>query len=200
MNPQGNKTDKPTISPIQYIAINNTPQARKFIVDFGKTPATSMPDLQLKMAAIVKQFGDQAKKELAKLHPDTAWIVKAMAGANKMEGGITDNEFIAAHGNGCMCPRCAGHKHRHGCDCPRCAGLEKHSNFITNFRSDADLSTGSTLLDTNAADGSAAEKAAEISTPAEKVKTGISTGAVLLAVFALGVLIIASGERQRSFN
>jgi hypothetical protein len=182
MNPQNKVANKPDIArilPIQYIAINRMPQAKKFIVDFGKMPASSMSDLQMKMASIVKQFGDQAKKELAKIHPDTEWIMKAMANGSKMEGGITDNEFVSAHGKNCTCPKCVG--------------MENHSNFVTNYRSDVDSPLNNNVMELSSAEG-------DSDGDAIKVKKGFGQAAILLSVLALGVIIIASGERHRSYN
>lgn len=174
MNPQ-QRISKPAISPIQYIAINKTPQAKRFVTQFGKTPATSMPDLQMKMATIVKQFGDEAKRELAKLHPDTSWIVKAI-GTSKMEGG-RDGEFISAHGKGCKCSKCSG--------------LEKHMDFVTNYRSDADSPLNNTVGEFPiGADGERL---------AAKAKKSIMPVVFIISVLALGALIVASGERHRGY-
>lgn len=171
--------DIPHISPIQYLAINKPAQSRRFVVQFGKTPATSMRDLQMKMTMIVKQFGDEAKRELAKIHPDTGWIMKAMKGAN-MEGGISDNEFISAHGRNCRCPKCVG--------------LEKHYGFVTNYRSDVDSPLNNNVEDYGGFDN------ADGARLAKKKSNAGTVVAWTLAVVALGALFIATGERQRSYN
>ena len=67
------------------IAYNATPQAQKLIVQFGKLPAKNYKELQVRLAQIINEFGDEGLKAISKIHPDRDLILDY--NAIKMEGG-----------------------------------------------------------------------------------------------------------------
>ena len=80
-----NKNTNRKISLPALIAYNATPQAQKLIVQFGKLPAKNYKELQVRLAQIINEFGDEGLKAISKIHPDRDLILDY--NAIKMEGG-----------------------------------------------------------------------------------------------------------------
>ena len=153
MRKQKPNKPKPKISLVDYVAFNNTSEARRLIVKFGQMPASNITDLRTRLAKIIVDFKGDALKEIAKIHPDRALILEysKMTGEKRNDGYSYGDDL----------------------------------NFVTNMRAvgkDAD------------ADGASSER---LATPK---KTVTPQGVLLvLAVVALGAMLVSSGERVRAY-
>lgn len=155
--PNQNKSNN-KISLVDYVAFNNTAEARRLIVKFGQMPAKNISELRTRLAKVIMDFKGDALKEIAKIHPDRALITEF----NKITGENRRDGYSYNKGN------------------------KDDLNFVTNMRAvgnDAD------------ADGASSERMAT-----SKWKPSAENVLVILAIFALGAMVVSAGEKQRSYR
>jgi len=114
------KRRKKRISMVEYVSVNNTPQAAQMIVTkFGMSPAKNLADLQKKMWYAIKQFGDEALDEFKKIHPDNIMF--------------EDESAIGHYGEN------SEYSYQSACGCNHPQDEKEYNNIVTNYRSDVEF-------------------------------------------------------------
>lgn len=116
---------------VEYISINNAPQAARTIVTkFGLSPAKNEADLQKKMWYAIKNFGEEALEEFRKIHPDNVLFQ-----SEGMIGKYGDN---------------GEYSYQAACGCNHPQSEEDFNNIVTNYRSDVEFNAATGELSMSA--------------------------------------------------
>lgn len=91
------------ISLQELVALNNTAQSKKLIVQYGYKPARNYNDLISKMYRFTKDYREDALKELANIHPHKDLIMNYFCVANNEPKSNADGDNKATD---CQCPSC----------------------------------------------------------------------------------------------
>ena len=91
------------ISLQELIALNNTAQAKKLIVQYGYKPARNYNDLISKLYRLTKDYREDALKELANLHPHKDLILNYFCVSNSEPKSNADGDNKTTD---CQCPSC----------------------------------------------------------------------------------------------
>lgn len=157
------------------LAYNATPQASKLVVKYGKTPPSSYKDLQLKLAQIISEFKTEALKDMALIHPDRSLILASTG--NRMDGINRGDGYFYHNSDG------GGTNFRPYMDNPP-IGYVQGTGMNTS------------MLDWGNVDVYLAAQGERLA----RQKKILGTGALILGVVAFGALLVAFGERQRSYQ
>lgn len=168
MNPNQNKSHKITLPTI--IAYNSTAQAQKLITQHGYPRAKNVRELEVRLAQVIKEFGDEGLREIAKIHPHKDLILQYNA-VRMMEGGKGNGYY-----NNTGLPPEILYVYKESGVLPTLMEVDDWGN--TRYRRDGN---------NNYADGSGV---------ASKI---IGAGTIILGVLALGTLLVAFGEKKRSY-
>jgi hypothetical protein len=156
------------------IAYNSTEQAQRLITTkFGYPRARNVKELELRLAQIIKGFPD-GLKTIAQIHPDKDLILQYNA-PNMMEGGVSNGNYYNSSGlppDTIYVPSWAG-------TTPTLMAVEDWGDVrIKTVRGGYDSADGSNFSG----------------------KKIIGAGGIILGVLALGTLLVAFGEKKRSFS
>lgn len=91
------------ISLQELVALNNTAQSKKLIVQYGYKPARNYNDLISKMYRFTKDYREDALKELANIHPHKDLIMNYFCVANNEPKSNADGDNKTTD---CQCPSC----------------------------------------------------------------------------------------------
>ena len=89
------------ISLQELVALNNTAQSKKLIVQYGYKPARNYNDLISKMYRFTKDYREDALKELANIHPHKDLIMNYFCVANNEPKSNADGDDKTIN---CQCP------------------------------------------------------------------------------------------------
>lgn len=167
---QNKKSSNHKISLPTIVAYNSTPQAQKLIVQHGYPRANNVRELEVRIAQVIKEFGDKGLSEVAKIHPHRDLILQYNA-VKMMEGGSKDSQYH----NGTGLPPETLYVYKDSGVLPTLMEVEDWNNVRTKK-----------MAGEYAADGSG--------------KKLIGAGTIILSFLALGTLLVAFGNKERSYR
>ena len=171
-----NMAKESRISLPALLAYNATPQASKLVVKYGEAPPTSHKDLKIKLSKVIAKFKGQALKDVAEIHPDRNLILSSSS--NRMDGVDRGDGYYYHNSDG------GGTNFRPYMDNPPIGWMQG-------------TGMNTSMLDWGNVDYYRAANGARLSINTKKI---LGTGAVILGVVAFGALLVAFGERRRSYQ